>query len=185
VKKGGGLRAPLLHAVTAWNYFFFAVVRLFLVVVRFGEARRAVVLFAGRLAAVVRFRLLVVRLRAVAFLRPAAFLRPVVFLRAVVFFLRAVDFLRPAAFLRPVVFRLAVDFLRAVVFLRAGFRAAAFFLPVVFLRAVDLRAVDFLRLAAMCHLPPALRTPCASGVVSPVRSCLPKRRTARRDAARS
>ena len=145
------------------GYFFFAVVRLLLVVVLFREDLRAVVRFAGRRAAVVRLRRRVVRLRAVP-----AFLRPVVCRSAV-------------DFLRPVVFRLAVDFLRAVVFLRAvDFLAAVFFLPVVFLRAVDLRAVDFLRLAAMSgHLLPALRTPCASGVAVPVRSCLPTPRTAR------
>ena len=131
----------------------------FLLVVVFDGDLRAVVLFAGRRAAVVR-------------------LRPVVFRRAV-------DFFRPAVFFLPVDFR-AVVFLLAVVFFRAaGFLPVVFLRAVVFLAVVFLRAVDFFRAVAMCHLPPTLRTPCASGVVVPVRSCLPTLRIARRDAARS
>ena len=72
-----------------------------------------------------------------------------------------------------------------VFFRAAGFLPVVFLRAVVFLAVVFLRAVDFFRAVAMCHLLPMLRTPCASGVVVPVRSCLPTRRIARRDAARS
>jgi hypothetical protein len=152
-----------------------------LAVVRLVEDFRAVVRFLGLRAAVVR--LAVVRLRDVDF-RVVRFRAPVVRLRAVD--LRDVPFrLRVAA-----AFLAARDL--AVVF---RFRVAAAFLAAVerfrddVLRAVDFRVVRLrvvlFRAVAMSHLPSTLRTPCASGVVVPARSCLPTRRTARRVAARS
>jgi hypothetical protein len=153
-----------------------------LAVVRLVEDFRAVVRFLGLRAAVVR--LAVVRLRDVDF-------RAVLRFRAPEVRLRAVD-------LRDVPFRLRVvaPFLAArdlaLVF---RFRVAAAFLAAVerfrddVLRAVDFRVVRLrvvlFRAVAMSHLPSTLRTPCASGVVVPARSCLPTRRTARRVAARS
>ncbi|MFL5735865.1 MAG: hypothetical protein ACJ76P_00825 [Actinomycetota bacterium] len=58
------------------------------------------------------------------------------------------------------------------------------------LRAVDFRAVDLRRLVdflavAICHPLSRVRTPCASGVVSPVRSSRPRPRSARRAGGRS
>jgi hypothetical protein len=132
-------------------------------------------------------RLAVVRL-VVDFLRPAVVRglraaddRFAVLLRAVDRF--AVLFL-PPVFFRAAEERLAVDFLAvdfllrvAAAFLPALDRAAVFFLRVAapFRAAADLfveevfRPVDFLRVAAICHLLSPLRTPCASGVVARVR----------------
>jgi hypothetical protein len=149
-----------------------------LAVVRLLEDFRAVVRFLGLRAAVVR-------LRAVDFFLLVRFRAPVVLLRAVDF--RAVPFrFRVAAALRPARdlaalfrFRVAAAFLAAVERFRDDvFRAED-------LRVVRFRAVDFFRAVAMSHLLSTLRTPCASGVVVPVRSCLPTPRTARRGAARS
>jgi cytochrome c biogenesis protein CcdA len=149
-----------------------------LAVVRLLEDFRAVVRFLGLRAAVVR-------LRAVDFLLFVRFRAPVVLLRAVDF--RAVPFrFRVAAALRPARdlaalfrFRVAAAFLAAVERFRDDvFRAED-------LRVVRLRDVDFFRAVAMGHLLSTLRTPCASGVVVPARSCLPTLRTARRGAGRS
>jgi hypothetical protein len=138
-------------------------------VVRFAVDFR-VVRFLGRRAAVVRLR--VVRFRAVPLrFRAAAPFLPARDLAADLRFRVAAPFRAAVDRFREVVFRLAVVFLLAVDFFR----------PAVFFRAVAF----FLRAGAMRHLLPALRTPCASGVVVPVHSCLPTRRSARRGAGRS
>jgi hypothetical protein len=115
---------------------------------------RAAVL-RGRRAALVRFRaVLLLRVERLAVLRLAV-------LRFLALDFLAVDFLR----------RVAAPF-RAAVERLADFRlrVAAPFLAAVDRFAVLLfRAVDLLRVAAMCHLLSKVRTPCASGVAAPVR----------------
>ena len=114
------------------------------------------------------------------------FFRPVVFLRVV---LRVPDdrFRVAAAFFPArdltvaLRFRVAAAFFAAADrFLEVVFRVVVFFLVDVFF-AADF----FLRAGGILHLLSSVRTPCASGVVSPARSCRPTRRTARRGATRS
>lgn len=123
----------------------------------------------GRRAAVVRLR--VVRFRVPLRFRAAAPFLPARDLAADLRFRVAAPFRAAVDRFREVVFRLAVVFLLAVDFFR----------PAVFLRAVAF----FLRAGAIRHLPSSVMTPCASGVVVPVHSCLPTRRSARRGAGRS
>jgi len=147
VQKGGSMCPPSTRAGD--GYLRLAVVRLAV------DFLRAAVL-RGRRAALVRFRaVLLLRVERLAVLRLAV-------LRFLAVDFLAVDFLRRvAAPFRAAVERLADFRLRVA----APFLAAAD----LFADEVFLRAVDLLRVAAICHLLSKVRTPCASGVAAPAR----------------
>ena len=115
------------------------------------------------------------------------FFRPVVFLRVV---LRVPDdrFRVAAAFFPARDLTVALRFRVAAAFFVAADRfleVVVFRVVIFFLADVFFAADFFLRAGGILHLLSSVRTPCASGVVSPARSCRPTRRTARRGATRS